>query len=262
MLKPSREETIKKLISTYRSFTPGDTLVRPPKEFAVISITDPSDKSVNQWNNKDYANYFAIQYKKSFNLDYKISYESDTKIINQISMFLKSLGINPSTHSKLFIDWCFENKDMIMKRKQYFTLNNCKDFMNEYLQTALINIKQENEQIDFDYLKDLNALFNDKKMLIALKRYGIVIVSTYLQNHKNFSIDKLIDNINKLNLEALDYEKIARTTIMRSPYNDDMAMRNWRDLFEQFKFNDCNWWRDKDYSGIPHKDYKNLVKQQ
>ena len=102
MLKPSREETIKKLISTYRSFTPGDTLLRPPKEFAVVTITDPSDKSIKNWNNKDYANYFAVKYKNSFDIDYKVSYESDTKIVNQILMFLRSLGINYHQHTRNF----------------------------------------------------------------------------------------------------------------------------------------------------------------
>ena len=260
MLKPSREENIKKLISTYRSFTPGDTLLRPPKEFAVVTITDPSDKSIKNWNNKDYANYFAVKYKNSFDIDYKVSYESDTKIVNQILMFLRSLGINYHQHTRNFIDWCFDNKEIVVKRKQFFTLNNCKDFINEYLQHAMVNIKNDDDQIDYDYLSDLNTLFNEKKMLIALKRYGIVIISTYLKNHKDFTTEKLIDNINKLKLDYADYEKIARTTIMRSPYNDDMEMKDWRNLFSQFKFIDETWWRDKDYTGNPHKNYRELVK--
>jgi len=261
MLKPSREETIKKLITVYKEFSPGSSLIKPMKESPAIIIKDPSDKEVKYWTNKDYSHYFAFTYKNHLNLEYKLSYESDTKIINQLLMFLKSLGVDHQKHCKNFISWCFDNKEMIMKRSQYMTLNNCKEFINEYLQYAILEIKKEDSHIEYDYLSDLNKLFEEKKMLIALKRYGIVIVSSYLFYSKNFSVEKIIENIKKLNLETEDYEKISRTTILRSPYFDKMIMKDWRQLFNNFKFEDANWWRTNDYLGNPHKNYKELINE-
>ena len=264
MLKPSREDTIEKLITVYKnSFSTGSTLIKPAKERKTPSINDPSNKILFSWKTRDYTSYFTVKYKEIFELEYKLSYESDAKIINQILLFLQSLGTDYKQHCKKFIDWCFENRDLIIKRSQYFTLLTCKNFINEYIQFAMMDIKNETNQkttIEYDFLSDLDKLYNEKKMLMSLKRYGIVIIATYLFYQKKLTLDQIIENINKLNLEESDYEKISRTTIIRSPYLDEMILKNWRELFEKFKFWDLPWWRTNDYYGNIHHNYKDLIK--
>lgn len=266
MLKPTREETVDKLKQIYqqnKGFAGGMSLIKAiaPKEANGPALINPDYKSLIQWKPKDYLNYFAILYKEQFNLDYKISFGSDQSIINQIGKFFKSIGMDYRFHTKSFIDWCFGNKDLVLRRCDYFTLLTIKEFINEYIQTVIIEVKQAPPEMEFDFVGDLNNLFDQKKMLLALRRYGIPITASYLHYQKNFTEKQIKDNILALQLETEDYIRIAKSSIIRSPYLCDMILCDWRDIFSNYRqFENENWWRDIDYAGHPHKSYGDLIK--
>lgn len=269
MLTPSREEIVAKLKGIYmESLTGGKSLISSTKNNPTSATTTYKKTNfpdnVQDWMPKDYVFYFAHKYMDAYGVDYKITFQSDMRILKQYVVYFKSIGVDYRRHIKEFIDWCFKNRQEITKRFQTFTFLTTQKVINEYVQLNIldINAKKESEE-SYDFAEDLEELYQSKKMLVALKKYGIPIVATFLVNHKGNSEATIVKNIKSLSLPEEDLIRIARASIIRSPYLEDMELLNWRKVFEKtFKFcREEKWWREVDYSGTPHVSYKELIKQ-
>lgn len=267
MLKPPLEPMVKNITTIYKNnITPGISLIKPTvkKNKIADNIYDPSDKSLINWSTKDYMYYFATQYFTAFNVKYQLSFESDGRVITQMQSFFKSFNIDHRFHTKKIIDWGFDNYDIIIKQNKFLTLPILKKYLNEYIQLNILELKSDDNKKTlqiFDFVGDLNQLYSEQKMLLALRKYGIPIVASYLENHKKHSRDFIIKNILKLEWSDEDLEKIAKASIIRSPYHKDMSLLDWRSLFKTkfSKISNSSWWRDVDYNGEYDVSYEELL---
>jgi hypothetical protein len=265
MLKPTHNNMVSKFKDIYINAFSGGTPVKAPvsKQGNKKSITesDPSEKVLINWSPKDFVNYFAVLYKTNFDIGYNISYGSDLKIINQIAKYFKSIGLDYRFNLKNLIDWSFNNKDMIIERSEFLTLITIRSFLNEYIQSVILEIKQQESTESYDFIGELDEFYKDGKMFTALKRYGIPIVATYLHFIKKHPHKTILANMQSMKSEQDDWMRIAKTSIVRSPYLEDMLCLDWRKLFENKvqEFYNENWWRDVDYIGYPHISYKDLL---
>lgn len=265
MLKIGKEDMISKLESVYQgSFSGGTSLVKAQATTKKkIEAVDPRDKSIISWTPKDFLFYFAAVYNDTFDTQYNLSFESDMKDINIIAKYFKSLGLDFRFHTKKFVDWAFENRSEIIKKYKFITLQTIKRFLNEYVQNNILElgVAEDLSTESYDFISELNDLYDGSKMLSALKKFGIPIVATFLEHHKNHRVDKIIDNIHSISLSEEDLFRIAKASILRSPYLPDMSLLDWRKVFEKILKHCQNeaWWRSVDYNGAVNKSYRSIL---
>ena len=167
----------------------------------VVKTEKGFPEDVNSWTSKTFVDYFADEFKKNFSGFYKVTYTSDNKIINTISDFMEDNNLQKNEWTKKFIDWCFVNKEVMIKKNGHFLLMNLPSFLNRYYQdvvvsdhkTPLINIKYI-EEIDNFEITTRNPSEGVKKIFILNSE------EESTTDFKNFCT-KIFNNINNLYLE-------------------------------------------------------------
>ena len=152
-------------------------------------------------------------------------------------------------------------KNQILRKKDFLTPLTVKSFVNEYLQHKVLDLgHKEDTQIKYDFVLELDELYNNGQMASALQRYGIPIVASYLHFIKDHSLEKIITGIKSIK----NLSKVMRSSIIRSPYIQDMKLLNWRDIIKDQTKDLCNenWWRDVDYAGVPLESYRKLCRKE
>lgn len=236
---------------------PFDSNTRKKSKIVTKRSFSEIPENIEDWNSKDFVNYFAQCYKQHFNGIYKKTYYSDCSKINEFLEFMDANELNKIEWTKKFLDWCFENNDFIYKSTNTFTLGALRKYLNTFYQQVIYKESKSNVAVDiYDEVKE--AIENGKtKEVLAI--YGIPIVATYFINHKNIEQSKiksglkiLFDNLIKGDLEELSLlNKITQRSISRSPYPQNFELLNWRIEFPKLKnkYKKELWWRDSDYNG-------------
>ena len=229
--------------------------------------SDELDSDIQTWEPKDFCKYFASEYKKSFGGFYKLSYVSDGPIFKQILGFMEDNKIDKNLYAKSFIDWCFENKAIIIQSHGFILPNTIIYFLNRYYQEKVYTSSKSEALIDV--YDDIEYLDKNGKHKEIYSKFGIPISATYLIRKKKIPVDAVISNLKMLfemlasgNSQQVNLlESIFQKSIYRSPYIPDMDLLDWRDVFEEFltKSKKENWWENNDYPGIPRFDFKKLL---
>lgn len=230
-------------------------------------VTDELDSDIQTWEVKDFCKYFAAEYKKSIGGLYKLSYVSDGPIFKQILGFMEDNKIDKNQNCKNFIDWCFENKAIIIQSHGFLLPNTMVYFLNRYYQEK-IYVNNKSEAL-IDIFDDIDYLDKNGKHKEIYSKFGIPISATYLVNKKKIPLDAVISNLKMLfemlstgNAQQVNLlESIFQKSIYRSPYIPEMELLDWRDVFDEFlsKSKKENWWENSDYPGIPRFDFKKLL---
>jgi hypothetical protein len=233
----------------------------------VVKTEKGFPEDVNSWTSKTFVDYFADEFKKNFSGFYKVTYTSDNKIINTISDFMEDNNLQKNEWTKKFIDWCFVNKEVMIKKNGHFLLMNLPSFLNRYYQDVVVS---DHKTPLINIYDEVVILANAGKSKEIYSKYGIPAASTYYMQTKNISEKDIISGLQKL-FQSLSegtiedrklLESIFQKSITRSPYIQEFAVLDWREIFQDLadKFKDETWWRDEDYPGAPRFDYNKFIK--
>jgi len=226
---------------------------------------------VNIWTNKNFATFFARNFQNYFGGNYKITFVSDLPIIKQIQDFFKNNGLDSNEWTKKFIEWSFENNEIIIKRYNYFTLNTVLNSINYFYQDEILSKVESGEVVrienDYSLLKEIDDLQGKISSTEIFARFGIPITVTYLCNIKKYSYAKVMSALMKRfensqsSSDIQILERIFNSSIINSPYPDSFLCLDWRDLMkEQINFYKTEtWWRDSDYKGKYLNKYESLL---
>ena len=232
----------------------------------VVKTEKGFPEDINQWTAKTFVDFFADEFKKNFNGTYKVTYTSDNKIINTISDFMEDNSLPKNEWTKKFLDWCFVNKEVIVKKFGHFLLMNLPSFLNRYYQDVVVS---DHKTPLIPVFEEIQILANAGKSKEMYSKYGIPAASTYYNQTKNIKEEDIIGGLHKLfntlsEGSAEDkklLENIIQKSITRSPYISGFVLLDWRQTFQDIveKFKDETWWREEDYPGSPRFDYDKFL---
>lgn len=230
-------------------------------------VSDELDADIQTWEVKDFCKYFAQEYKKSFGGTYKVTYVSDGPIFKQILGFMEDNKIDKNQYCKNFIDWCFENKALIIQAQGFILPTTIVYSLNKYYQDKVY--KNDKEEALIDIFDDIEYLDKNGKHKEIYSKFGIPVSATYLIHKKKIPLDAVVSNLKMLfemlstgNSQQMNLlESIFQKSIFRSPYIPEMELLDWRDVFDEFllKSKKENWWENNDYPGMPRFDFKKLL---
>ena len=263
--KAELDSTYQMVLDIYRMNVPSQSEISNPfsankraKKSNLLpkpAIELPED--VNSWNTRTFVDYFAETYKKQFDGIYRKTYSSDCTVINEIMDFMDSNDLDIKVWTKKYIDWCFLNKENIMKKSGNFVLVTLRAYLNIYFQNSIKNKAKSMNAIPI--YEDFLNLAKEGKNMELFSVYGIPIAGSYFINIKGLDeeemangISKLVDQlINGSPVEQAHLSRMIQRSINRSPYIDGFKMMDWRDRFPKIRerYGNEPWWRDKDYSG-------------
>jgi len=233
----------------------------------VVKTDKGFPEDINLWTAKTFVDYFAEEYKNNFNGFYKITYTSDNKIINNISDFMEDNNLSKNEWTKKFLDWCFVNKEVMVRKSGHFLLMNLPSYLNRYYQDVIISDHKTPLISIYDEVK---AMANDGKSKEMYSKYGIPAASTYYAQSNNIEETAIINGLKKLFATLSEgtmedkklLENIFQKSITRSPYIEGFVLVDWRETFQDIveKFKEETWWRDEDYPGSPRFDYHKFMK--
>ena len=233
----------------------------------VAKVLKEAPEELKDWTAKNFTDYFFNEYKRVFSGVYRVTYTSDNKIINIIADFMEDNQLDKNEWTKKFIDWCFVNKEVMIKKNGHFLLMNLPSFLNRYYQDVVVS---DHKTPLINIYDEVVILANAGKSKEIYSKYGIPAASTYYMQTKNISEKDIISGLQKL-FQSLSegtiedrklLESIFQKSITRSPYIQEFAVLDWREIFQDLadKFKDETWWRDEDYPGAPRFDYSKFIK--
>jgi hypothetical protein len=171
----------------------------------------------------------------------KISQKLETQLFSKIVL---ELSKNNEVNEKLideYLDWCFENYEIIIKKYNVFNLQNIAKFSS--LWKPNLFQPKEVKKICLDDLESINISEN---VFLNCEKYGVPLVSTKLAKEKNISarIAKalMIQKLTELTTDAIGLSKLRnmlRSTVENAPYFSELVMSDYRKelktLFDKYK---------------------------
>ena len=274
-VKKPNDPTYDFVMSIYMQHVPSQSELTNPfsankrqrKTKLVTKVAKELPDDLGTWSSRNFVDYFAEQYKLYFSSFYKVTYTSDNSIINVIMEFMNENNLDKNEWTKKFIDWCFVNKDLSLKAKGHFLLQNLPNFLNRYYQDVIIS-SSVNTQIEI--FSEIEALAVNGRSKEIYGKYGIPVACTYYKNFRDVPLSDLVDGtrlfLTKLSNGTSDEKKllydIVQKSISRSPYISGFELIDWRILFSEVieKYKEETWWRDQDYPGNPRFKYDKFIK--
>lgn len=278
--KPKVDDNVKDIINRIlTSPIPADGQLLHPiqsqkrKKEGQLTIGDVATtkerKKVEDWNPKDFVDYFANKFQEVTGGNYRRVYRADGTAFQEMLRFFGSNGLEKNEWTKKFIDWSFSRRDVIKRKFGYFDPHSILRVINYYYQDEILpliegNKIQRDEEISL--LDELTEAFSSGKDIEVFEQFGIPITATYMIHIRHVDRDRLIEAIRRRLLILMqsnrsDAKKIFLKSIINSPYDSNFELLDWRDLYSDIlkTFESESWWRDNDYRGIPLKKYKEIV---
>ena len=218
--------------------------------------------SVDQWGLKDFARYFADKCAQ-LHVPYVLKFARDVQSVKQIKADLSSVGRASNLDIKSYLDWSFDNRQMIMEKDVYFTLGTVQKYVNYFLQS--LPDDDDHRPSWGDALGPMMLEeYNLNRAMGLLIRFGIPLAAVFLR-HAGFSDERIMQGFGGRLTELATNQrfdavaKIARQSISSSPYPEGFPMIDWRSRFSEiWDVAGCraqSWWREADYGGRPYIEY-------
>lgn len=265
MKKAEVDNTYQMVLDIYRMNVPSQSEIANPfsankrakKNSLLPKPVNELPEDVNTWTTRNFVDYFTDLYKKHFDGIYRKTYSSDCTIINEIMDFMDANDLEIKVWTKKYIDWCFLNKDNIIKKSGNFLLITLRAYLNIYFQNSIKNKAKSTNAIPI--YEDFLNLAKEGKNMELFSVYGIPIASSYFINIKGLDEEEMTSGITLLidklltgtPVEQAHLSRMVQRSINRSPYIDGFKLIDWRDKFPKLrdKYGNEPWWRDKDYTG-------------
>jgi len=231
--------------------------------------TTKERKKIEDWNPKDFVDYFANKFQEVTGGNYRRVYRADGTAFQEMLRFFGSNGLEKNEWTKKFIDWSFSKRDVIKRKFGYFDPHTILRVINYYYQDEILPLIDGNKiqrDEESSLLDELTEAFSSGKDIEVFEQFGIPITATYMIHIRHVNRDRLIEAIRQRLLILMqsnrgDAKKIFLKSIINSPYRTDFELLDWRDLYSDIlkTFEAESWWRDNDYRGVPLKKYKEIV---
>lgn len=276
-LKAKKDEVYNMVSSIYYEKVPAQSELSNPfsankrsrKKSLVTKEQKELSEDINDWNSKNFVDYFAREYKTYIGGIYKITYVSDSSVITEIMSFMDDNLLDKNEWTKKFIDWCFVNKESLLQKCGHFLLPNLRQFLNRFYQESVLSSSKNNLIDIFDEVQDLDKKGRSKEIY---SKYGIPIASTYFANSRKIpqsniksGLKQLFDSLSNGSIEQKKFlSDIFQKSISRSPYLDDFVLLDWREQFKQHleTYKKEPWYRDEDYPGTPRFAFEKFTSKE
>ena len=274
-MRKQLDSTVQMVMDIYKKPVPLQSEIANPfsankrqrKKKISVDSNHELPEDVQDWNTRNFVDFYAEQYFSFFKAIYKKTYASDCTVISEIFTFFEQNNQDKLQRTKEYIEWAFINNTYVTKTSGVFLLTSLRGFMNYFMQEKILNQRDVNRTINV--YDDVHKLASQGKTKEVFAKFGIPIAATYFTNKKEINEKDMIAGV-KLLIETLtqgDSEQknmlieIVNKSIDRSPYPESFKLTNWREkfpvLFEQF--NKESWWKDRDYSGKPNFDVERFL---
>jgi hypothetical protein len=274
-LKAKKDEVYNMVSAIYYQKVPAQSELSNPfaankrarKKPLVSKDQKELSDDVNEWNTKNFVDYFSKEYKTHVGGVYKVTYVSDNSIISELMSFMEENLLAKNEWTKKFIDWCFLNKESLLQKCGHFLLPNLRQFLNRFYQESVL-VSSNNQNL-IDIYDEVTELDNKGRSKEIYSKYGIPIASTYFLNKRNISQNSIVTGLEQLfnNLSTGTQEQkqlladIFQKSISRSPYLEDFVLLDWREQFKDFteKYKEEPWYREEDYPGSPRFEFEKFL---
>ena len=274
-MRKQLDSTVQMVMDIYKKPVPLQSEIANPfsankrqrKKKISVDSNHELPEDVQDWNTRNFVDFYAEQYFSFFKAIYKKTYASDCTVIYEIFTFFEQNNQDKLQRTKEYIEWAFINNTYVTKTSGVFLLTSLRGFMNYFMQEKILNQRDVNRTINV--YDDVHKLASQGKTKEVFAKFGIPIAATYFTNKKEINDKDMIAGI-KLLIETLtqgDSEQknmlieIVNKSIDRSPYPESFKLTNWREKFPVLaeQFNKESWWKDRDYSGKPNFDVERFL---
>lgn len=230
----------------------------------------PVPKKKNNNNKKHYKllQFFLKIYEEQFGIEYTPNMGKDLNIIKKIELALSHLGLEDDIND--FLSWMVQNAYGYIEEDRCLTLHQYERFIDAFAQRDKKK-DHSGHQIPSDpsFIKRLKQDMAELLIKDLAAKYGIPIATTAIYKasaKKNASVGNIKRVITKLfNNQEMDILlKIARQSIILSPYPKEFLMLDWRKTFDhvwqEISAKQQKWWREHDYvHAAPPQHYADLI---
>ena len=147
--KPKVDDNVKEIINRIlTSPIPADGQLLHPiqsqkrKKDGQLTLGDvpttKERKKIEDWNPKDFVDYFANKYQEVTGGNYRRVYRADGTAFQEMLRFFGSNGLEKNEWTKKFIDWSFSRRDVIKRKFGYFDPHTILRVINYYYQDEIL----------------------------------------------------------------------------------------------------------------------------
>jgi len=249
-----------------------DQIQKVVKDFAdtTISSSEATIKivtsDIESWTLKDFARYFADKCPQ-FDIPFVLQFNRDVSGIKSIKENLMIAARGGNKDLKQYIDWAFDNRNMIINKDKYFTIGTIAKHINLFLQ-SLPDDDNYRPSWGEKLLPLMIGEYQKNKAVGLLVRFGIPLTAAFMRmaklqdsQIKSGIGDRLTGLVSDKEYQVI--AKIARQSTNCSPYPDNFFMIDWRDEFSPiWDISGCktqSWWHE-DFVGQPYTEYDEFKK--
>lgn len=167
----------------------------------------------------------------------KISQRTESAYFNRIASVLsKKYEVNDALMNQ-YLEWCFENYDIFLKKYSGFNLNSIALFAENWSPDLY-----KFEETEKPTLNSLNNIYvKDLNIFECFENFGIALTATKLSNElkipktiiENKIKEKLITlTTNQENLNRL--KNMLRITVENAPYTSEVIFKNFKESLKEF----------------------------
>jgi hypothetical protein len=178
----------------------------------------------------------------------KIPQKLETQLFSKIVSGLNKNNEIDDLIIDQYLDWCFENYEIIIKKYKNFNLQNIANF-SVFWYPGLIEAKNK-QKIDLETLKEIQVSDN---MFLNCEKFGVPLAVTKLAQEKSLSSEiikkVIIEKLNELTSDTVGLSKLRnmlRTTVENAPYFSEIIFGDYQKDLKYFfdKFKGEPWCKD------------------
>jgi len=242
------------------------------EQLTLEDVDTKQKQSVEDWNAKDFVDYFANKFQETTGGNYRRVYRADGTAFQEMLRFFGSNGLDKSEWTKKFVDWSFKRRDLIKRKFGYFNPHTILRVINYFYQDEILPLV-EGEQIqrtaeENSLIDELTEAFSSGKDIEVFAQFGIPITATYMIHMRDIDKDRLQEVLRQrlmilMKSDRNEAKKVFLKSIINSPYRTDYEFLDWREMYADIikNFEMESWWRENDYRGKPLPKYKEIVVQ-
>lgn len=167
----------------------------------------------------------------------KISQRTEAAYFNRIAATLsKKYEVNDSLMNQ-YLEWCFENYDIFVRKYSGFNLNSIALFTDNW--SPDLYKFEETEKPNLNSLK--NICVKDLNVFECFENFGIALTATKLSNELNIPKTTIESKVkeklttlttNQENLNRL--KNMLRITVENAPYTSEIIFKNFKESLKEF----------------------------
>ena len=141
-MRKQLDSTVQMVMDIYKKPVPLQSEIANPfsankrqrKKKISVDSNHELPEDVQDWNTRNFVDFYAEQYFSFFKAIYKKTYASDCTVISEIFTFFEQNNQDKLQRTKEYIEWAFINNTYVTKTSGVFLLTSLRGFMNYFMQ--------------------------------------------------------------------------------------------------------------------------------